>query len=339
MAQVGNLICTGTSRFLNKIYGACTDGSVISSQTQNTKFLRQDGTWAAPSYTTNTDYRVKQTNLSPIASTYYTIPFSKTCNTTEETDSLYKVQDLRVAFDGPDRLASIKLSNSATSSYKFSQYAAGGMALYQSLTSTDPPTAFMAITPSDITVTSYAQGADNTWDGTNTSLKSALAAKLPKSDVRNYNLGYNSTTKKMSLSYTIGSSETVVSTVTCGYASTAGALTTDAGHMSQPVYFSSGVPTKCGGIVFNRNIEGNGSHLIQTCDRVIVFAFRGGSTTVPVVGMLDRYGGITYISRNDNLATLSIQTSGSGYDGFKVQNKLSVYIEMFYIGWDTSVTP
>jgi hypothetical protein len=55
--------------------------------------------------------------------------------------------------------------------------------------------------------------------------------------------------------------------------------------------------------------------------------------------MLDRYGGITYISRNDNLATLSIQTSGSGYDGFKVQNKLNVYIEMFYIGWDTSVTP
>ena len=42
MAQVGNLICTGTSRFLNKIYGACTDGSVVSSQTQSTKFLRQD---------------------------------------------------------------------------------------------------------------------------------------------------------------------------------------------------------------------------------------------------------------------------------------------------------
>lgn len=209
MAQVGNLICTGTSRFLNKIYGACTDGSVVSSQTQSTKFLRQDGTWAAPSYTMN----------------------------------------------------------------------------------------------------------------------------------REYNLGYNSSTKKLSLSYTVGSSETVVSTITCGYASTAAALTTNAGHMSQPVYFSSGVPTKCGGIVFNRAIEGNGSHLIQTCDRVIVFAFRGGSTSVPVVGMLDRYGGITYISRNDNLATLSIQTSGSGYDGFKVQNMLSVYIEMFYIGWDTSVTP
>lgn len=209
LAQVGNLICTGTSRFLNKIYGACTDGSVISSQTQSTKFLRQDGTWAAPSY----------------------------------------------------------------------------------------------------------------------------------SEVRDYHLGYNSTAKQMRLSYAIGSSETVVSSVTCGYASTAAALTTDAGHMSQPVYFSSGVPTKCGGIIFNRNIEGNGSHLIQTCDRVIVFAFRGGSTTVPVVGMLDRYGGITYISRNDNLATLSIQTSDSGYAGFKVHNMLSVYIEMFYIGWDTSVTP
>ena len=169
MAQLGSLIVTGTSRFLNKIYGACTDGT-----SGTTKYLRQDGTWQVPP-NDNTDTKVKQSNLSPTASTYYTIPFSKSCNTTEETDSLYKVQDLRVAFDGPDNLVSIKLSNSATSSYNFSQYAAGGMTIYQSTASTDPPTAFMAITPSDITITSYAQGTNNTWDGTNSSLKTAVS--------------------------------------------------------------------------------------------------------------------------------------------------------------------
>lgn len=169
MAQLGSLIVTGTSRFLNKIYGTCTDGT-----NGTTKYLRQDGTWQVPP-NDNTDTKVTQTNLSPTASTYYTIPFSKTCNTTEETDSLYKVQDLQVAFDGPDHEVSVNLSNSATSSYKFSQYAAGSMTLYQSTSSTDPPTAFMAITPNDITVTSYAQGTNNTWDGTNSSLKTAVS--------------------------------------------------------------------------------------------------------------------------------------------------------------------
>lgn len=55
MAHVGDLIVTGSSRFLNKIYGACTDGSVVSSQDRSTKFLRQDGTWSAPSYPNQTD--------------------------------------------------------------------------------------------------------------------------------------------------------------------------------------------------------------------------------------------------------------------------------------------
>ena len=38
--------------------GVAPKGSAVSSQSQSTKFLREDGTWAKPSYTTNTDTKV-----------------------------------------------------------------------------------------------------------------------------------------------------------------------------------------------------------------------------------------------------------------------------------------
>lgn len=46
--------------------GVAPKGAAVSSQSQSTKFLREDGTWAAPSYTinTNTDTLVKQTAKS-----------------------------------------------------------------------------------------------------------------------------------------------------------------------------------------------------------------------------------------------------------------------------------
>lgn len=62
-----NITGTGTSGYLTKFNGTntITNGpqlsSAISSQSQTTKFLREDGTWAAPSYTINTDTKVKQT--------------------------------------------------------------------------------------------------------------------------------------------------------------------------------------------------------------------------------------------------------------------------------------
>lgn len=82
MAQLNNLIVTGSSRFLNKINGACTDGTTVSSQTQSTKFLRQDGTWAAPSYTSSTIVNhssvaggigVKVSTSAVVGSTTYTV--------------------------------------------------------------------------------------------------------------------------------------------------------------------------------------------------------------------------------------------------------------------------
>lgn len=331
MAQVGNLICTGTSRFLNKIYGACTDGSVVSQQDQNTKFLRQDGEWATPSYlqiginannamagnTTVTKVRVVGTDPTTLTA-YYPVWATGTGNLDVNYNEGLKYTTLKGTTTTVGT-GNLLLGNSTASGSNGNKR--GLLGIYSE------KNGYGAIiyTASATTSTTHTLP-----DATGIILNTGMAA-VSFNDNKLV-LGYNSDT---------GSSSAFIpiSSTTIGYASTAGALTTDAGHMSQPVYFSSGVPTKCGGIVFNRNIEGNGSHLIQTCDRVIVFAFRGGSTSVPVVGMLDRYGGITYISRNDNLATLSIQTSGSGYDGFKVQNKLSVYIEMFYIGWDTSVTP
>jgi hypothetical protein len=46
--------------------GVVPKGASVSSQSQTTKFLREDGTWAVPSYTTNTntDTLVKQTAKS-----------------------------------------------------------------------------------------------------------------------------------------------------------------------------------------------------------------------------------------------------------------------------------
>lgn len=60
-APAGDITGGGTSGRLTKWNGASsiTDGpalsSAISTQTQSTKFLREDGTWSAPSYTTDTN--------------------------------------------------------------------------------------------------------------------------------------------------------------------------------------------------------------------------------------------------------------------------------------------
>lgn len=57
-----NLVVTSSGT----ISAGATISSTVSSQTQSTKFLREDGTWAAPSYTTNTntDTLVKQSVIA-----------------------------------------------------------------------------------------------------------------------------------------------------------------------------------------------------------------------------------------------------------------------------------
>ena len=44
--------------------GVAPKGAAVSSQSQSTKFLREDGTWAAPSYTTNSDTLVTQSSTT-----------------------------------------------------------------------------------------------------------------------------------------------------------------------------------------------------------------------------------------------------------------------------------
>ena len=62
-----NITGSGTNGYITKWTGTNTIGNMIainaavSNQTTSTKFLREDGTWAAPSYIANTDEKVKQT--------------------------------------------------------------------------------------------------------------------------------------------------------------------------------------------------------------------------------------------------------------------------------------
>lgn len=62
--------------------GVAPKGAAVSTQSQSTKFLREDGTWAAPSYTvnTNTDTLVKQTAKTD--NTNYKILFTTSASPT-----------------------------------------------------------------------------------------------------------------------------------------------------------------------------------------------------------------------------------------------------------------
>lgn len=65
-----NITGSGTENYLVKFSGNNTItngpvlGSAVSTQNQQTAFLRSDGVWAAPSYTTNTDEKVKQVGIT-----------------------------------------------------------------------------------------------------------------------------------------------------------------------------------------------------------------------------------------------------------------------------------
>jgi hypothetical protein len=53
-----NTITANIPKVSSSSAGVVPKGSAVSSQSNTTKFLREDGTWAAPSYTTNTDTKV-----------------------------------------------------------------------------------------------------------------------------------------------------------------------------------------------------------------------------------------------------------------------------------------
>ena len=53
-----NIITANIPKVSSSSAGVVPKGAAVSSQSKTTKFLREDGTWAAPSYTTNTDTKV-----------------------------------------------------------------------------------------------------------------------------------------------------------------------------------------------------------------------------------------------------------------------------------------
>lgn len=81
--QANSIICTGSARFLNKINGACTDGT-----SGTTKYMRQDGTWQVPP-NDNTDTKVAQT-ASDEFNTNYEVLLSGSADNTTRTEGARK---------------------------------------------------------------------------------------------------------------------------------------------------------------------------------------------------------------------------------------------------------
>jgi len=89
-SNAGAQIAANIPQVSSSSAGVAPKGATVSTQTQNTKFLREDGTWAAPSYTTNTntDTLVKQENST--ANSTLRVLLSHDANDTTATNSSYK---------------------------------------------------------------------------------------------------------------------------------------------------------------------------------------------------------------------------------------------------------
>lgn len=74
--------------------GVVPKGAAVSSQSQSTKFLREDGTWAAPSYTTNTNTDTLVTQTATTTSANYEVLFSATADNTTRTETARKNSNL-----------------------------------------------------------------------------------------------------------------------------------------------------------------------------------------------------------------------------------------------------
>ena len=85
--------------------GVAPKGAAVSTQGQTTKFLREDGTWAAPSYTTNTDAKVTQT-ISSTSNGDYRVLMSSTADDTTRTEGARKDTDFK--YNPSTNLLSVK---------------------------------------------------------------------------------------------------------------------------------------------------------------------------------------------------------------------------------------
>lgn len=116
MAQVGDLVVTGSSRFLNKINGVCTDGT-----SGTTKYMRQDGTWQVPP-NDNTTYtldvngnNIRLKNQGGTVISTVTAPYADSTSSASKLSNWYtsRPTSMNVSF-GDGAIRSFKATSSTT---------------------------------------------------------------------------------------------------------------------------------------------------------------------------------------------------------------------------------
>ena len=199
--------------------GVAPKGAAVSSQSQTTKFLREDGTWAAPSYTTNTDTK-NTTGGDDTSSKIFLV--GMTAQTTSNGNSRTYTQD--TAYVGTDG----HLYSNSKQVVNLTDTQAITNKTYNGLTLTAQTTGF------------YIGGGNTT------------AKTLVVND--NYTLqsacghaheDYVTTIGTSGNTLTWSKGGTAQTAITIPYATAAGKLNTNAGSATNPVYFANGVPVAC----------------------------------------------------------------------------------------------
>lgn len=131
MAQLNDLLITGKTRALNPINGSCTNGTTVTTQTQSTKFMREDGTWSAPSYmtigTTSTTAMAGDTDVNNVTQTKtttnsdYEILFSGTADNTTRAEGARKTSTLLFNPSKTALTIGARKSNSTIGSYSVAE--------------------------------------------------------------------------------------------------------------------------------------------------------------------------------------------------------------------------
>lgn len=119
-----NTVTASLPKVSSSTAGVAPKGASVSTQSQSTKFLREDGTWAAPSYTSNTDTKV---NMSARGTTKAYL-LGTTTSPTNSTQAITSVAETGVYFDTTAATLTAttfkgNLSGTATNTYNLLAYA------------------------------------------------------------------------------------------------------------------------------------------------------------------------------------------------------------------------
>ena len=170
----------------NNVYADC--GDIIDGEYFVDSDLTDNIVSVAEKINTDTNDKVTQTEVPNATSgtDYYSLTFAKDHNTNTNTDGLYKTGSVVVyknAFNNIPGLA-VNDTNNPNSLTKSSDIAPGQITIAEVVSNT-PKT--ITVSPDDIALT------NNTWDGTNASLKNTLA----NIDAKNVTMTASSTDERM----------------------------------------------------------------------------------------------------------------------------------------------